>query len=299
MCETSSIPPLQTIAEASTVAGGKSWTEGRTVASPSSKPVSDVVVVGGGHNALVCAAYLAEAGLSVTVLEGRDVIGGNTVTEELTLPGWQHDSCSTAHVVLQSNPLIRDDELGLDRTLRAEVHRHRPGGGLPAARRRPADGPPETGRHRRRVRPLLARRRRCARHDDRGLERRPADRARVSVRGTSVARQAVVAQLRAVAAPQRMGRDRLDVPAPGDAPGDGLDGFRHDPAAAATRHRRAARRDHGRSIGLRLGHARRRVGRVAKCPRGPHHRPRRHRRDVGVGAVVHRRGRALRRGAHR
>jgi phytoene dehydrogenase-like protein len=79
----------------------------------SSNPVSDVVVVGGGHNALVCAAYLAEAGLSVTVLEGRDVIGGNTVTEELTLPGWRHDSCSTAHVVLQSNPLIRDDELAL------------------------------------------------------------------------------------------------------------------------------------------------------------------------------------------
>lgn len=79
----------------------------------SSPSVSDVIVVGGGHNALVCAAYLAEAGLSVTVLEGRDVIGGNTVTEELTLPGWRHDSCSTAHVVLQSNPLIRDDELGL------------------------------------------------------------------------------------------------------------------------------------------------------------------------------------------
>ena len=82
-------------------------------APSSNQPVSDVVVVGGGHNALVCAAYLAEAGLSVTVLEGREVIGGNTVTEELTLPGWHHDSCSTAHVVLQSNPLIRDDELGL------------------------------------------------------------------------------------------------------------------------------------------------------------------------------------------
>jgi phytoene dehydrogenase-like protein len=80
--------------------------------APASK-VSDVIVVGGGHNALVCAAYLAEAGLSVTVLEGRDVLGGNTVTEELTLPGWHHDSCSTAHVVLQANPLIRDDELGL------------------------------------------------------------------------------------------------------------------------------------------------------------------------------------------
>ena len=75
--------------------------------------VSDVVVVGGGHNALISAAYLAEAGLSVTVLEASDVVGGNTVTEELTLPGWQHDSCSSAHVVLQANPLIRADELGL------------------------------------------------------------------------------------------------------------------------------------------------------------------------------------------
>jgi phytoene dehydrogenase-like protein len=76
-------------------------------------PEADVIVVGAGHNALVCAAYLAEAGVEVLVLEGRDVVGGNTVTEELTLPGWQHDSCSSAHVVLQSNPLIRADELGL------------------------------------------------------------------------------------------------------------------------------------------------------------------------------------------
>lgn len=74
---------------------------------------ADIVVIGAGHNALVCAAYLAAAGLEVLVLEARDRIGGNTVTEELTLPGWRHDSCSSAHVVLQSNPLIRDDELGL------------------------------------------------------------------------------------------------------------------------------------------------------------------------------------------
>jgi phytoene dehydrogenase-like protein len=74
---------------------------------------ADVVVVGGGHNALTCAAYLAQAGLEVLVLEGRETIGGNTVTEELTLPGWRHDSCSSAHVVVQSNPLLRDDELGL------------------------------------------------------------------------------------------------------------------------------------------------------------------------------------------
>lgn len=74
---------------------------------------SDVVVVGAGHNALTCAAYLARAGLSVTVLEAGDVVGGNTRTEELTLPGWHHDSCSSAHVVIQSNPLLSDDELGL------------------------------------------------------------------------------------------------------------------------------------------------------------------------------------------
>jgi phytoene dehydrogenase-like protein len=74
---------------------------------------ADVVVVGGGHNALTCAAYLAAAGLQVLVLEARDLVGGSTITEELTLPGWNHDSCSSAHVVLQSNPLVRDDELGL------------------------------------------------------------------------------------------------------------------------------------------------------------------------------------------
>jgi phytoene dehydrogenase-like protein len=85
------------------------------VPSESSKDV-DVVIVGAGHNALVCAAYLAEGGLGVTVLEARDIIGGNTVTEELTLPGWHHDSCSSAHVVIQSNPLLLNDELGLKNT---------------------------------------------------------------------------------------------------------------------------------------------------------------------------------------
>ncbi|HEY7223180.1 MAG TPA: NAD(P)/FAD-dependent oxidoreductase [Micromonosporaceae bacterium] len=74
---------------------------------------ADVIVIGAGHNALICAGYLAAAGLEVLVLEARDIVGGDTVTEELTLPGFQHDTCSSAHVVLQSNPVIRDDELGL------------------------------------------------------------------------------------------------------------------------------------------------------------------------------------------
>lgn len=73
----------------------------------------DVVVIGAGHNGLACAAYLARAGLEVLVLEASAQPGGNTRTEELTLPGFAHDSCSSAHVLVQSNPMIRDDELGL------------------------------------------------------------------------------------------------------------------------------------------------------------------------------------------
>lgn len=76
-------------------------------------PSAEVVVVGAGHNSLVAAAYLARAGLEVLVLEAGHQVGGNTRTEELTLPGFAHDSCSSAHVLIQNNPLIRDDELGL------------------------------------------------------------------------------------------------------------------------------------------------------------------------------------------
>ena len=75
---------------------------------------ADVVVAGAGHNSLIAGAYLARAGFKVLVLEARDVIGGNTVSEELTLPGFSHDSCSSAHVLIQSNPLMRNNELGLD-----------------------------------------------------------------------------------------------------------------------------------------------------------------------------------------
>jgi phytoene dehydrogenase-like protein len=73
----------------------------------------DVVVIGAGHNGLVAAGYLAKAGLEVLVLEAAPTPGGNTRTEDLTLPGFAHDSCSSAHVLIQSNPLLRDDELDL------------------------------------------------------------------------------------------------------------------------------------------------------------------------------------------
>jgi phytoene dehydrogenase-like protein len=93
----------------------------------------DVVIVGAGHNALVCAGYLAEAGLQVLVLEARPLVGGNTVTEELTLPGFAHDSCSSAHVLIQSNPLMADDELGLKSTWGLEYVHTDPAVVLPQA----------------------------------------------------------------------------------------------------------------------------------------------------------------------
>lgn len=76
---------------------------------------SDVVVIGAGHNALVAAAYLVKAGLAVTVLEAREIIGGGTVTEELTGPGFLHDTFSTGHPWLFTNPVITSDELGIIR----------------------------------------------------------------------------------------------------------------------------------------------------------------------------------------
>jgi phytoene dehydrogenase-like protein len=69
----------------------------------------DAVIIGGGHNGLVCAAYLASAGLKVTVLERRSVVGGAAVTEEFH-PGFRNSVA--AYTVSLLNPkVIRDLDL--------------------------------------------------------------------------------------------------------------------------------------------------------------------------------------------
>lgn len=73
----------------------------------------DVVVVGGGHNGLVTAAYLARAGKRVAVLERNRYFGGGVATLEMTQPGFRHERHSAMHVTIMANPLIAKDELGL------------------------------------------------------------------------------------------------------------------------------------------------------------------------------------------
>jgi phytoene dehydrogenase-like protein len=73
----------------------------------------DVVVAGAGHNSLIAAAYLTRAGHRCRVLDARPVPGGGVASEELLLPGYRLDSCSTGHTLIQTNPLLADDELGL------------------------------------------------------------------------------------------------------------------------------------------------------------------------------------------
>lgn len=71
--------------------------------------MSDVVIIGGGHNGLVCAFYLANAGLKVTVLERRAVVGGAAVTEEFH-PGFRN-SVASYTVSLLNPKVIRDLDL--------------------------------------------------------------------------------------------------------------------------------------------------------------------------------------------
>ena len=71
----------------------------------------DVVIIGGGHNGLVCSAYLAMAGLKVLVLDQRPVAGGAAVTEEFS-PGFRNSVASYA-VSLLNPKIIRDLDLAV------------------------------------------------------------------------------------------------------------------------------------------------------------------------------------------
>ncbi|MDQ3139939.1 MAG: NAD(P)/FAD-dependent oxidoreductase [Pseudomonadota bacterium] len=72
----------------------------------SDKNVSDAIIVGAGHNGLVCAFYLASRGMKVTMIESRPVVGGAAVTEEFH-PGFRNSTAS--YTVSLLNPQVIED----------------------------------------------------------------------------------------------------------------------------------------------------------------------------------------------
>ncbi len=74
----------------------------------------DVVIIGAGHNGLVCAAYLLKAGYSVLLLESRSIPGGGATTEELMpleAPGFKFNPCAINHLFIFLGPVIQELEL--------------------------------------------------------------------------------------------------------------------------------------------------------------------------------------------
>ena len=74
----------------------------------------DVVIIGAGHNGLVCAAYLLKAGYSVLLLEKRSVPGGAATTEEIMpkeAPGFKFNLCAIDHEFIHLGPVVEELEL--------------------------------------------------------------------------------------------------------------------------------------------------------------------------------------------
>ena len=67
----------------------------------------DVVIVGTGHNALVCGAYLAQAGYRICLLERRPIVGGATATEEI-VPGFRFDLGGSTISLLNLTPIVEE-----------------------------------------------------------------------------------------------------------------------------------------------------------------------------------------------
>lgn len=70
-------------------------------------PDYDALVIGAGHNGLICAGYLAKAGYKVAVIERRHIVGGAVVTEE-HVPGFKFDLGGSGHLLINHMPVIDD-----------------------------------------------------------------------------------------------------------------------------------------------------------------------------------------------
>ncbi len=70
----------------------------------------DVIIIGAGHNALITAAYAAQAGYRVGVFERRDIVGGAVSTKEI-VPGYQFDLGGSAHILIRLTPIVQELQL--------------------------------------------------------------------------------------------------------------------------------------------------------------------------------------------
>ena len=85
---------------------------------------TDAIVIGSGHNGLVAAAYLARAGFGVEVLERNPVAGGAVASEELTAPGFTHDTFSAWHPLFKLSAAFA--ELGPELAARGLAYEESP-----------------------------------------------------------------------------------------------------------------------------------------------------------------------------
>ncbi|MFC2029339.1 phytoene desaturase family protein [Chloroflexota bacterium] len=87
---------------------------------------TDYIVIGGGHNGLVTAAYLAKAGQRVIVLERYEILGGYNTTEEIPVaPGYKLNVGALEHIAIFDTPLVGDLDLvnyGLDYIYREAIY---------------------------------------------------------------------------------------------------------------------------------------------------------------------------------
>ncbi len=75
--------------------------------------MTSAIVVGSGPNGLAAAARLARAGLTVTVLEASETIGGGTRSSEMIVPGLVHDHCSAFHPIAAGSPFLNELQLSV------------------------------------------------------------------------------------------------------------------------------------------------------------------------------------------